>query len=55
MDAIAEGIETNMQRDFLRVEGCKFGQGYLFSLPLAAEDFGWLVQQRVTLPMVIEQ
>lgn len=55
MDAIAEGIETNMQRDFLRDEGCKFGQGYLFSLPLAAEDFGWLVQQRVTLPMVIEQ
>jgi EAL domain-containing protein (putative c-di-GMP-specific phosphodiesterase class I) len=40
-----------MQRDFLAEEGCAIGQGYLFSLPLAAEDFGWVLQQGVTLPM----
>jgi diguanylate cyclase (GGDEF)-like protein/PAS domain S-box-containing protein len=51
MDVIAEGIETTAQRDFLRDEGCKIGQGYLFSLPLTAEDFGWLIQQGVTLPI----
>ncbi len=36
---VAEGIETEMQRDFLQREGCKIGQGYLFSRPLAADDF----------------
>jgi EAL domain-containing protein (putative c-di-GMP-specific phosphodiesterase class I) len=35
----------------LAEEGCTIGQGYLFSLPLAAEDFGWVLQQGVTLPM----
>jgi diguanylate cyclase (GGDEF)-like protein/PAS domain S-box-containing protein len=48
---VAEGIETNMQREFLREEGCSIGQGYLFSLPLAAEDFGWLLNSRATLPV----
>jgi diguanylate cyclase (GGDEF)-like protein/PAS domain S-box-containing protein len=48
---VAEGIETTMQRDFLREEGCETGQGYFFSLPLAAEDFGWILQRRATLPM----
>ena len=50
-DIMAEGIETVAQRDFLLAEGCKVGQGYLFSLPLTATDFGWLLQCRVTLPM----
>lgn len=36
---VAEGIETEMQRDFLQREGCKIGQGYLFSKPLPPEDF----------------
>jgi EAL domain-containing protein (putative c-di-GMP-specific phosphodiesterase class I) len=40
-----------MQREFLREEGCSIGQGYLFSLPLAAEDFGWLLNSRATLPV----
>jgi diguanylate cyclase (GGDEF)-like protein/PAS domain S-box-containing protein len=48
---VAEGIETNMQRDFLREEGCEIGQGYLFSLPLAAEDFGWLLGSKPKLPI----
>jgi len=48
---VAEGIETEMQREFLRREGCQVGQGYLFSMPLMAEDFGWMLQNHVALPM----
>ena len=36
---IAEGIETEAQRDFLLSEGCHCGQGYFFGKPVAAEDF----------------
>ena len=51
LDVVAEGIETVMQRDFLMSVGCEVGQGYLMSLPLAAEDFGWLLQtHRLLLP-----
>jgi diguanylate cyclase (GGDEF)-like protein/PAS domain S-box-containing protein len=50
---VAEGIETETQRDFLLDEGCEIGQGYLFSLPLNAEDFGWLIQRNMTLPISV--
>ncbi len=40
---VAEGIETEIQREFLVREGCETGQGALFSMPLVAEDFGWLL------------
>ncbi|MGZ5027522.1 MAG: EAL domain-containing protein, partial [Methylobacter sp.] len=33
---IAEGIETQQQCDLLMAAGCDYGQGYLFSKPLAA-------------------
>lgn len=36
---IAEGIETELQRSMLELAGCDYGQGYLFSKPLKAEDF----------------
>ncbi|MDB5851428.1 MAG: hypothetical protein JWP29_5180 [Rhodoferax sp.] len=36
---VAEGIETVEQRDLLVAMGCDFGQGYLFSRPVAAEVF----------------
>ena len=51
LEVVAEGIETLVQRNFLRDEGCKIGQGYLFSLPLNAEDFGYLLDHSVKLPM----
>ena len=51
LEVVAEGIETHVQRGFLRDEGCRTGQGYLFSLPLTAEDFGFLLERGITLPM----
>jgi diguanylate cyclase (GGDEF)-like protein/PAS domain S-box-containing protein len=33
LDVVAEGIETTGQRDLLRVFGCRYGQGYLYSRP----------------------
>lgn len=39
LKVIAEGIETEQQRDLLAQAGCDFGQGYLYSKPLPAEQF----------------
>ncbi len=39
MKVIAEGVETLKQRDLLAAAGCDFGQGYLFSRPVSAEEF----------------
>ncbi|CAN7183915.1 bifunctional diguanylate cyclase/phosphodiesterase [Duganella sp. LjRoot269] len=35
---IAEGIETPQQMDALKAAGCDFGQGYLISRPISAEE-----------------
>jgi EAL domain-containing protein (putative c-di-GMP-specific phosphodiesterase class I) len=40
---IAEGVETEFQRDFLRDIGCDELQGYLFSKPIEVNDFMSLV------------
>ncbi|MED4584571.1 EAL domain-containing protein [Brevibacillus choshinensis] len=39
MNVIAEGIELDDQVEALQQNGCIHGQGYLFSKPLATEDF----------------
>ena len=38
MQVIAEGVETSGQLEQLRRLKCQYGQGYLFSKPLAASD-----------------
>jgi diguanylate cyclase (GGDEF)-like protein len=38
--SVAEGIETEQQRDLLRNLGYQYGQGYLFSRPVAADEMG---------------
>jgi diguanylate cyclase (GGDEF)-like protein/PAS domain S-box-containing protein len=38
LTVVAEGIETQQQLQWLRQLGCEFGQGYLFSKPLAAHE-----------------
>ncbi|TFD87775.1 EAL domain-containing protein [Cryobacterium serini] len=36
LDVVAEGIETEGQRDLLREMGCRYGQGYYFARPSPA-------------------
>jgi len=38
LDVVAEGIETIHQLHQLRILGCEYGQGYLFSRPVALEE-----------------
>ena len=39
LDVMAEGVETEAQRDFLAGQGCHAFQGYLFSRPLPIDEF----------------
>jgi EAL domain-containing protein (putative c-di-GMP-specific phosphodiesterase class I) len=50
-EAVAEGIETPEIRDALLEMGCRFGQGYYYSVPLAVEDFRWLLDNKSVLPL----
>jgi EAL domain-containing protein (putative c-di-GMP-specific phosphodiesterase class I) len=43
---IAEGVETEAQRDFLLSNGCELYQGYLFSRPLPIAEFERYVHDR---------
>jgi EAL domain-containing protein (putative c-di-GMP-specific phosphodiesterase class I) len=39
LDIVAEGVETTLQADLLKAEGCHTLQGFLFSKPLSADAF----------------
>ncbi|WP_427016770.1 putative bifunctional diguanylate cyclase/phosphodiesterase [Pseudarthrobacter sp. P1] len=47
LDVVAEGIETSEQAEMLRLLGCRLGQGYFFSRPVAADTMTGLLRQRV--------
>ena len=38
LEVIAEGVETEVQRDILLANGCRLYQGYLYAKPLPAEQ-----------------
>jgi len=42
---IAEGVETEAQREFLELNGCHAYQGYLFGKPVPIEQFDALLKQ----------
>jgi EAL domain-containing protein (putative c-di-GMP-specific phosphodiesterase class I) len=46
MEVIAEGVETQKQRDFLEANGCMLYQGYLFGVPVPLEEFDALLRAR---------
>ncbi|MCG5513638.1 EAL domain-containing protein [Ectothiorhodospira shaposhnikovii] len=48
LETVAEGIEEARQVSFLLREGCLSGQGYLFGMPLPAEDL--ITQWREQIP-----
>ena len=46
LQALAEGVETAQQLDFLHQHGCDACQGYLFSQPLPADELErWLTER----------
>ncbi|MEN8169540.1 MAG: EAL domain-containing protein [Pseudomonadota bacterium] len=51
MKVVAEGIETQQQRDQLRSMGCEYLQGFLFSRPLPADELTALLihQKQLTI------
>lgn len=53
MNVVAEGIETEAQRQLLAELGCDYLQGYLFSRPLPAQQVPWLVLQDRTGKQII--
>ncbi len=44
LKVIAEGVETEVQRQFLESSGCMRYQGYLFSKPVPIDDFEVLLE-----------
>jgi EAL domain-containing protein (putative c-di-GMP-specific phosphodiesterase class I) len=38
MIPLAEGVETPQEYEFLRANGCRLAQGFLFSRPVPAEE-----------------
>jgi diguanylate cyclase (GGDEF)-like protein/PAS domain S-box-containing protein len=44
LEVIAEGIESEAQRDLLIAMGCQLGQGYLLAMPMAAHQAETLVR-----------
>ncbi|HUX13839.1 MAG TPA: EAL domain-containing protein [Spirochaetia bacterium] len=39
LEVVAEGVETQVQMEFLRDHGCSIAQGYFYSVPLAPDAF----------------
>jgi EAL domain-containing protein (putative c-di-GMP-specific phosphodiesterase class I) len=49
LPALAEGVETEEQREFLAGLGCHSYQGYLFSRPVPVEEFEKLLERQESM------
>lgn len=45
IEVIAEGVETQAQKDFLVENGCRYIQGYLYSKPVPLEEFEKMIER----------
>jgi EAL domain-containing protein (putative c-di-GMP-specific phosphodiesterase class I) len=43
MVPLAEGVETQQELEFLRANGCRLAQGFLFARPVPADEIPALV------------
>lgn len=50
LDVVAEGVETRYQIAALRMEKCRYAQGYAFGRPVPAEQFPSVLQDWNTRP-----
>ncbi len=50
LDVIAEGVETQAQRDFLVRQGCEAFQGHLFCAPLAIDALEAFIDRQAQMP-----
>lgn len=53
LKVVAEGIEEQAQCDMLRDFGCEYGQGYLFSRPMTADDFAEFARKQ-SRPSIVQ-
>ncbi len=47
IDIIAEGVSTELQEQMLASQGCRLGQGYLFSMPLDPRQTGFAIERQI--------
>ena len=47
----AEGIENTDNRDWLKEQGCTFGQGFLFGAPMSATAIGEMLEDQPPRPL----
>jgi EAL domain-containing protein (putative c-di-GMP-specific phosphodiesterase class I) len=47
LNVIAEGVETDDQRQYLHKNGCYHYQGYLFGRPLPLDEFEEMLKRSV--------
>ena len=45
LNTVCEGVETELQVDFLKEAGCDYLQGFYFSRPVDMETFNQLLEQ----------
>jgi len=54
LEVIAEGVEHQIQKDLLALQGCQFFQGYYFGRPQPAEKLTALLAARQTTPQALQ-
>ena len=55
LKVIAEGVETEQQKQLLSHSGCDFGQGYWFAKPLPADEFEKLLEKQNGQKLTIDK